>query len=177
MLPSISSIKRVLYRAGWSKEKAQQRANKQNPQLRDFYQHKLSKFRSFHLVFVDESGCDKRVGYRRVDWSPLGVTPIQLSKFLGANIIKYCQPMHKIVSSYLVFSKVLPMLHSLNHLLNSFSSTVAGGQSLDLLWLWLMHHYIIQSGSRICARTQRLNWYICHPTRRAWIRSRRFLLS
>ena len=81
VLPSISSIKRALYRAGWSKKKAQQRASEQNPQLRDFYHHKLSNFRSSHLVFVDESGCDKRVGYRRTGWSPLGVTPIQVSKF------------------------------------------------------------------------------------------------
>jgi transposase len=81
VVPSISSIKRALYQAGWSKKKAQQRASEQNPQLRDFYQHKMSKFRSFHLVFVDESGCDKWVGYRRTGWSPLGVTPIQVSKF------------------------------------------------------------------------------------------------
>ncbi|KAJ5366062.1 hypothetical protein N7541_001822 [Penicillium brevicompactum] len=52
-----------------------------NTQLRDFYQHKLSEYRSYLLVFVDESGCDKRVGYRRTGWSPLGVTPVQLSKF------------------------------------------------------------------------------------------------
>ncbi|KAJ5694341.1 hypothetical protein N7536_004753 [Penicillium majusculum] len=76
VVPSISSIKRALYRAGWSKKKAQQRASERNPQLRDFYEHKLSKFRSFHLVFVDKSGYDKRVGYRRTGWSPLGVTPI-----------------------------------------------------------------------------------------------------
>ncbi|KAJ6160476.1 hypothetical protein N7470_003872 [Penicillium chermesinum] len=63
ILPSSSSIKQ------------------QNPQLRDFYQHKLSEFRSYHLVFVDESGCDKRIGYRRTGWSPLGVTPVQVSKF------------------------------------------------------------------------------------------------
>jgi hypothetical protein len=49
--------------------------------VRGFYQHKLLKFRSFHLVFVDGSGCDNRVGHRRTGWSPLGVTPIQVSKF------------------------------------------------------------------------------------------------
>jgi hypothetical protein len=81
VVPSISSIKRALYRAGWKKKKAQQRASERNPQLRDFYQRKLSNFRSFHLVFVDGSGCDKWVGYRRTDWSSLGVTPIQVSKF------------------------------------------------------------------------------------------------
>jgi transposase len=30
---------------------------------------------------VDESGCDKRIGYRQTGWSPLGVTPIQVSQF------------------------------------------------------------------------------------------------
>lgn len=81
VLPSPSSIKRTLARAGWTRKKAQQKAREQNPELRDFYQHKLSKFRSYHLVFVDESGCDKRVGYRRSGWSPSGVTPVQVSKF------------------------------------------------------------------------------------------------
>jgi hypothetical protein len=49
---------RALSQAGWSKRTAQQNTKEQNPQLRDFYQHKLSEFRSYHLVFVDESGCD-----------------------------------------------------------------------------------------------------------------------
>lgn len=50
ILPSSTSIKRDLSRAGWTKEKGQQKAKEQNPQLRDFYQHKLSEFRSYHLV-------------------------------------------------------------------------------------------------------------------------------
>lgn len=41
----------------------------------------VSEFRSCHLIFVDESGCDKRVGQRRTNWSPLGMTPVQVSKF------------------------------------------------------------------------------------------------
>lgn len=81
VLPSPSSIKRALSQEGWTKKKAQQRAKEQNPQLRDFYQHKLSEFNSCHLVFVDESGCDKRIGCRQTGWSPLGVTPVQVSKF------------------------------------------------------------------------------------------------
>jgi transposase len=81
ILPSSSSIQRALSRAGWTKKTARQKAKEQNPQLRDFYQHNLSEFRSYHLVFVDESGCDKRVGHRRTGWSPLGVTPVQVSKF------------------------------------------------------------------------------------------------
>lgn len=81
ILPSSSSIQRALSRAGWTKKTTRQKAKEQNPRLRDFYQHKLSEFRSYHLVFVDESGCDKRVGYRRTGWSPLGVTLVQVSKF------------------------------------------------------------------------------------------------
>jgi hypothetical protein len=62
ILPSLSTIKRALPRAGWTKKKAQQKAKEQNPNLRDFYQNKLSEFRLYHLVFVDESGCDIRIG-------------------------------------------------------------------------------------------------------------------
>jgi transposase len=81
ILPSHSSIQQALSKRGWTKKKLQQKAKEQNPQLRAFYQHKLSHFRSYQLVFVDESGCDKRVGDRLTGWSPLGVTPVQVSKF------------------------------------------------------------------------------------------------
>jgi hypothetical protein len=81
ILPSSSTIQRALSQEGWTKKKCQQKAKEQNPKLRDFYQHELSKFRSYHLVFVDESGCDKRIGFRRTGWAPLGVTPVQISKF------------------------------------------------------------------------------------------------
>jgi len=76
-----SSIQRALSRAGWTKKTAQQKAKEQNAQLRDFYQHRLTEFCSYHLVFVDESGYDKLVGNGRTGWSPLGVTPVQVSKF------------------------------------------------------------------------------------------------
>lgn len=65
ILPSSATIQRALSREGWTKKKARQRAKEQNPHLRNFYQHKLSEFPSYHLVFVDESGCDKWVGFRR----------------------------------------------------------------------------------------------------------------
>lgn len=81
VLPSTSSIQRALSLHGWTKKQAREKAKEQNPQLRAFYQHKLSKYRSDQFVFVDESGCDKRVGFRRTGWSPLGVTPVQISQF------------------------------------------------------------------------------------------------
>lgn len=48
--PSSSSVQRALSRAGWTKKMARQKAKEQNPRLRDFYQHKLSEFRSYHCV-------------------------------------------------------------------------------------------------------------------------------
>lgn len=76
-----SSLKRALASVGWSKKVARQRAKEQNADLRDFYPHNLSDFQSYHFVYVDESGCDKRIGFRRTGWSPLGVAPLQVANF------------------------------------------------------------------------------------------------
>jgi hypothetical protein len=76
-----SSIHRALATAGWSKKVSRQVAKERNADLRDFYLHNLSEFRSYHLVYIDESGCDRRVGFRRTAWSPVGVTPVQISQF------------------------------------------------------------------------------------------------
>lgn len=62
---TIQSISRALASVGWSKKAARQIAKERNADLRDFYLHNLSSFRSYQLVFVDESGCDKRPGFRR----------------------------------------------------------------------------------------------------------------
>jgi transposase len=76
-----STISDALHRIGWSKKTARQKAKERNPDLRDDYCHLISEFSSYHLVYVDESGCDKRIGIRRTVWSPLGTTPVQVSKF------------------------------------------------------------------------------------------------
>ena len=75
------TVGRELAETGWSKKVIRQVSNKRNADLRDFYLHNLSQFRSYHLVYVDESGCDKRAGRRRTGWSPRGLTPVQLSEF------------------------------------------------------------------------------------------------
>lgn len=75
------SIKRALSSAGWTKKTAHNRAQERNRDLRDFYFHKLSEYQSYQLVYVDESGCDKRIGFRRTGWSPLGIRPVQVAKF------------------------------------------------------------------------------------------------
>ncbi|KAJ6114185.1 hypothetical protein N7512_007630 [Penicillium capsulatum] len=72
-----SSIRRALVAKGWSKKTARQHARERNADLRELYLHNLSDFQSYHLVYVDESGCDKRAGFRRTGWSPLGVAPLQ----------------------------------------------------------------------------------------------------
>jgi hypothetical protein len=44
--------------------------------------HTISPFDPHVFVFVDESGCDKRIGFRRTGWSPLGVTVVIRSRHL-----------------------------------------------------------------------------------------------
>jgi transposase len=75
-----STISRALASVGWSKKAARRVAKERNADLRDFYLHNLSEFRSYHLVYIDESGCDNRIGFRRTGWSPSGVTPVQISR-------------------------------------------------------------------------------------------------
>ena len=81
LLTSTSTISRELKSTGWSKKKARQEAKQRNPDLRDYYLHDISSYEPGQLVFVDESGCDKRCGFRRTGWSPLGVTPVQITRF------------------------------------------------------------------------------------------------
>lgn len=76
-----SSIRRALISKKWSKKTSRQKARERNADLRDYYLHNLSEFRSYHLVYIDESGCDKRIGFRRTGWSPLGIALVQISKF------------------------------------------------------------------------------------------------
>lgn len=82
LLATTSSIRRALIVTGWSKKSICQRAKDQNAELRELYLHNISEFESYHLVYVDESCCDKRIGLRRrTGWSPLGVAPVQVSQF------------------------------------------------------------------------------------------------
>jgi transposase len=80
-LLSPSTISRSLKRAGWSKKVARRIAQEQNADLRDMYQYDLSEYEDKQVVYVDETGCDKRAGYRRMGWSPFGVTPVQVARF------------------------------------------------------------------------------------------------
>jgi transposase len=78
---STQSIGRMLRSNGWTKKKIRRVAKGRNADLRDLYLHNTADFCSYHYVFVDESGCDKRIGFRRTGWSPLGVSPVQVARF------------------------------------------------------------------------------------------------
>jgi len=75
-----STISRTLNAAGWSKKACQRVASGRNADLCDYYLYNLSSCRSYYLVYVDESRCDERVGFRRTGWSSLGTTPVQIAR-------------------------------------------------------------------------------------------------
>jgi hypothetical protein len=85
VMVTTSSISRALASKGWTKKTIRRVASGRNTELRDFYLHNLADFRSYHLVYVDESECDKRIGFRRTGWSPLGVAPVQVTHFRREN--------------------------------------------------------------------------------------------
>jgi len=65
VLVTTSSISRALALAGWSKKAARYVAKERNADLRDFYLYNLSEFRSYHLVYINKSGCDNQIGIRQ----------------------------------------------------------------------------------------------------------------
>ena len=75
------SIGRALASIGWTKKTIRRIAKGRNADLRDLYLYNTSHIRSRQYVFVDESGCDKRIGFRRTGWAPLGMTPTQVAQF------------------------------------------------------------------------------------------------
>lgn len=71
-----SSISRALAPNGCSKKTLRIKARERNQDLRDEYFNFIFDFQSYHLVYVDESGCDKQIGFRGMGWSPLGTAPV-----------------------------------------------------------------------------------------------------
>ena len=78
---TVSSVSRALDSIHWTKKTMRRIAKQRNADLRDQYVYETLDICSHHLVFVDESGCDQRSGYRRTGWSPLGTTPVQTAEF------------------------------------------------------------------------------------------------
>jgi transposase len=81
VLVTASSIGRTLRSRGWTKKQIRRIANGRNADLRDHYLYQISSLSPEQFVFVDESGCDKRIGFRRTGWSPIGATPVQIARF------------------------------------------------------------------------------------------------
>jgi transposase len=81
ILTTASSVGRALASKGWTKKTIRRIAKGRNADLRDAYLYNNRDIHSWQCVFVDESGCDKRVGFRRTGWSPLGITPVQIAQF------------------------------------------------------------------------------------------------
>lgn len=78
---SPTTISRTLKTERWSRKTNGRVAKQRNPDLRELYLYKLSDCVSYQLVFIDESGCDKRSGHRRRGWAPSGATPVQVDEF------------------------------------------------------------------------------------------------
>jgi transposase len=66
---------------GWTRKTIHRIAQQRNADPRDYYLHRISKYKSYQLLFVDESGCDGRAGQRRWGWSPKGFSPVHVTKF------------------------------------------------------------------------------------------------
>lgn len=78
---SVRIIRRSLKACNWSKKKTKRVARERDPKLRDACLHELSEYKSFQLVFVDESGCDTLAGVRRTGWAPRGIPAVQTANF------------------------------------------------------------------------------------------------
>jgi transposase len=75
------SIRRSLKACDWSKKKTQRVACERDKNLRDACLYELSEYKSYQLVFVDESGCDTLAGIRRTGWAPRGMPAVQTARF------------------------------------------------------------------------------------------------
>jgi transposase len=75
------SIGRTLRSMNMTRKVSRRIAQQQDPDLRDYYLHRISKYKSWQLIFIDESGCDKSIGNRRYGLAPRGETPVQVCPF------------------------------------------------------------------------------------------------
>ena len=75
------SIGRTLRSIGWTRTTIHYITQQRDANLRDHYLYRISQYKSHQLVFINESGCDGRAGYRRWGWSPKGSSPVQVTKF------------------------------------------------------------------------------------------------
>ena len=145
VLVSTSTISRSLRSMQWSKKLNRRRAKEQNPDLRDFYMYTLSQLRSWQLVFLDETGCDRLVGFRKKGWAPRGVTPVQIARFHPGKGTRSCPRTAKMASYWPRCSKETRTVLCLRSSLSSFCHYVGDGPSHDQCSSWITHQYIIRA--------------------------------
>lgn len=75
---SLSAISRTLKDMGWSRKTCRRVAQQRDDELQDLYLRRVSQYDAKQLVFIDESGCDKKAGQRRMGWAPRGKTPVKV---------------------------------------------------------------------------------------------------
>jgi hypothetical protein len=86
------AIVALLHPKIWSKKKpARVKARERNLGLRDEYFHFTPDFDSYHLVYVNESGRDKRTGFRRTGWSRLVRPQFTYLNTIITSDIRYCR--------------------------------------------------------------------------------------
>ncbi|KAF0643862.1 hypothetical protein FPSE5266_07146 [Fusarium pseudograminearum] len=76
----LSTISRSLKDARWTRKNCHCVAQQRNLQLRDLYLYKLLKYKSYQMIFIDESGADRCVCYCNKGWALSGVIPVQVSR-------------------------------------------------------------------------------------------------
>ena len=75
------SVSRTLLSIDWTRTTIYHITQQRDADLRDHYLYRISQYKSYELVFVDESGCDRRARHRRWGWSLKGSSLVQVTKF------------------------------------------------------------------------------------------------
>lgn len=78
--PSLSTISRSLRRSGLSRKIACHTAKERDPDIRDMYVADLAVYDFKQLVCIDESGADKKDGFRRYGRAPRGRVARQVTR-------------------------------------------------------------------------------------------------
>lgn len=81
---SASTVSRELKRVRWSKKNNRRIAQQRDTDLQDAFLHMMAPMECRQLVFVDETGCAPRDGFRPQGWAPIGTTPVQVARFQRA---------------------------------------------------------------------------------------------
>jgi hypothetical protein len=93
VLVTTSSISKALASAGWFKKATRRVAKERNADLQDFYLYNLLEFCLYHLVYIDEFGCNNRIEIKQTGWSSLRVALVQVVRL-------YCNKRYHILPAY-----------------------------------------------------------------------------